>query len=140
MVEDHISKLAPMAYTFLRPVQFMDSYVPTSPYMFKISRTVVMRYTFYKNPQRKHQLISSRDIGCAGAEAFVRGPKWMDGQIGLAGDSLTIKEIDKIFFEVGFVVQALVCVLIKSRGTGSAGHIDIWTDCVGFRDGRSRTS
>ena len=89
-----------MGYTFLRPVQFMENWLPDSPLLFKIGRTVVMKYTFYKNPDRKHQLVSARSIGQAGAKAFVEGPQWCDGVVRLAGDELTTEEIESIHREV----------------------------------------
>jgi len=78
----------------------MENYLPAAAFMFKMGRSVVMRHTFIKHPERKHQLISSRDIGRAGAKAFVQGPGWMDGVVRLAGDGLTVAEIDKVFKEV----------------------------------------
>jgi uncharacterized protein YbjT (DUF2867 family) len=99
-VERYIQSIPSLRYTFLRPVQFMENFLPDSPFLFKMGRTVTMRYTFYTHPERKHQLISSADIGRAGARAFVQGPEWMDGKVRLAGDSLTVKEIDQIFQEV----------------------------------------
>lgn len=98
-VENHIKAIS-LPYTFLRPVQFMENYLPAAAFMFKMGRSVVMRHTFIKHPERKHQLISSRDIGRAGAKAFVQGPGWMDGVVRLAGDGLTVAEIDNIFKEV----------------------------------------
>lgn len=99
-VERYIQTLPSLRYTFLRPVQFMENFLPDSPFLFKMGRTVTMRYTFYTHPERKHQVISSADIGRAGARAFVQGPEWMDGKVRLAGDSLTVKEIDQVFEEV----------------------------------------
>lgn len=105
-VETHIRQITsspsgtPMGWTFLRPVQFMENFVPTAPFLFKMSRTVVLRYTFYKNPERKHQLIAVRDIGRAAALAFVNGPGWLNGVVRLAGDGLTTKQIDQVFKEV----------------------------------------
>ncbi|KAK6909533.1 hypothetical protein I203_103553 [Kwoniella mangroviensis CBS 8507] len=87
-------------YTILRPTQFMDNLLPTSPFMFKISRTILLRQTFYNHPERKHQLISSRDIGRAGSEAIVNPDKWLNGIIELAGDELTVKEIEDVYTEV----------------------------------------
>jgi len=86
----------------------MENFLPTSPFMFKMGRTVVMRHTFYKHPERKHQLISVRDIGRAGAKAFVEGPEWMGGTIRLAGDGLTVKEIDQVFREASISPLAFV--------------------------------
>jgi uncharacterized protein YbjT (DUF2867 family) len=89
-----------MGYTFLRPVQFMDNYLPDAPMMFKLGRTVVIKHTFVNHPERKHQLISSRDIGRAGSKAFTEGPGWLNGVVRLAGDGLTMPELQRVFEEV----------------------------------------
>lgn len=73
---------------------------PARALPFKIGRTVVLHYTFYKHPERKHQLISCRDIGAAGAKASALGPEWLDGVVRLAGDGLTVKEMQATFQEV----------------------------------------
>ncbi|WRT67562.1 uncharacterized protein IL334_004534 [Kwoniella shivajii] len=98
-VENHILSL-PISHTFLRPVQFMDIWLPAAPFQFKMGRTVWAKYTYYKHPERKHQLISSRDIGKAGAKAFIDGPEWKGGVIRLAGDEMTVAEIQKVYKEV----------------------------------------
>lgn len=59
-----------------------------------------MRYGYASHPERPHQLIASKDIGIAGAKALTDGPAWMDGKVSLAGDSLTVEEIDQVFKEV----------------------------------------
>ncbi|WVW86099.1 hypothetical protein I302_108138 [Kwoniella bestiolae CBS 10118] len=89
-----------IAYTILRPTQFMDNLLPSSAFMFKISRTILLRQTFYNHPERKHQLISSRDIGKAGAEALSHPEKWLNVIIELAGDELTVQEIEDVYREV----------------------------------------
>ncbi|WWC62329.1 uncharacterized protein I303_104925 [Kwoniella dejecticola CBS 10117] len=95
-VENHILTL-PIRHTFLRPVQFMDIWLPDVEAQFKMGRTVWAKHTYYKNPNKKHQLISSRDIGIAGARAFVQG---REGPIRLAGDELSVKEIQATYKEV----------------------------------------
>lgn len=78
----------------------MDNYLPNAPYFLKMGRTVVLRYTFYTHPERKHQLIAARDIGRAGGKAFIEGPQWSDGVVRLAGDGLTMTELNSIHKEV----------------------------------------
>lgn len=78
----------------------MENFLPDSPFLFKIGRTIVMRHTYVNHPERIHQLVASRDIGIAGAKAFVQGTQWMGGKVSLAGESLTVKEIDEVFKQV----------------------------------------
>lgn len=126
-VENYILKL-PIGHTFLRPVQFMENYLPTAPFLFRMGRTVVMRFTFYEHPERKHQLIASRDIGEAGAKAFIEGPEWMGGVVRLAGWEGTVKEIDQIFKEVSGAIllamsspkKKIVLTRLGARPAGTA--------------------
>jgi hypothetical protein len=104
-VEEHIRSLCGpdgtgMGYSFLRPVQFMENLLPDAPFLFKIGRTVLIRYTFVNHPERKHQFISSRDIGRAGSKAFTEGPGWQNGIVRLAGDGLTMPELQRVYEEV----------------------------------------
>ncbi|WWC88919.1 uncharacterized protein L201_003834 [Kwoniella dendrophila CBS 6074] len=98
-VENYIKSL-PISYTILRPVQFMDIWLPNVEFQFKMGRTVWSKYTYYKNPNKKHQLISSKDIGKAGSLAFINGPNWNKGVVRLAGDELSVKEIQQVYKEV----------------------------------------
>ena len=98
IVENHINTL-PLTHTHLRPVQFMENFLPTAPFMFKVSRTVVMRYTFAHHPERMHQLVAVRDIGEAGARAFVDS-KYENAVVRLAGWEGQPKDIDAVFREV----------------------------------------
>ncbi|KAK8853161.1 hypothetical protein IAR55_003862 [Kwoniella newhampshirensis] len=87
-------------YTILRPVQFLDNLLPSAPFQMKVSRTVLLRLTFYNHPERKHQLVSCRDIGKFAALAFSDPAKWTGKEVSLAGDSLTREEVEKIYEEV----------------------------------------
>ena len=91
-VEHHVKSLG-MPYTFLRPVQFMENLLPTAAYTFKLARTVLLQYTFYTHPERKHQMISVRDIGRAGALAVMNPEKWVGRTVELAGDEYTMPEL-----------------------------------------------
>ncbi len=68
-----------------------------------MGRTVLLKYTLYTHPERKHQLVSARDIGRAGAKAFVEGPDWCSGVVRLAGHGLTAKEIQANYKEVSVI-------------------------------------
>lgn len=99
-MEDHLRTLSPaMGYTFLRPTHFMDNLVSPS-FMFKVSRTMVLRRTYYLNPEKKLQLIATRDIGKAGARAVVEPERWMGESVGLAGDELSAEELEKVYQSV----------------------------------------
>jgi hypothetical protein len=100
-VENHIKTLSPMNYTLLRPCNFMDNLLPSAPMMFKMGRTVLLRQTFIKHPERKQQFISGRDIGRAGAKAFDRPEQFKDRAVGLVGDELTMPQVEAIYKEVG---------------------------------------
>ncbi|WWC91648.1 uncharacterized protein L201_006594 [Kwoniella dendrophila CBS 6074] len=98
-VENHLISSG-LGYTILRPTQFMDNLLPTSAFMFKISRTILLRHTFINHPDRKHQLISSRDIGKSGSQSIINPEKWLNQIIELAGDELTYREIEQIYKKV----------------------------------------
>ncbi|WWD19578.1 hypothetical protein CI109_104039 [Kwoniella shandongensis] len=98
-IENHL-KSSGLDYTILRPAQFMDNLLPTSPFMFKISRTILLRHTFINHPERKHQLISSADIGKFAALAFSQPSEWRGKTVSLAGDQLTTDEIESVYKEV----------------------------------------
>jgi hypothetical protein len=106
-VENHIRTLS-MPSTFIRPPQFMDIWTPTTPFQFKMGRTVAAKHALGPNPNRKHCLVAGQDVGRAAAEAIIRGPEWSvnaggkveQGVVRVAGDALTISEIEKIYEEV----------------------------------------
>ncbi|KAL7421100.1 hypothetical protein Q5752_003984 [Cryptotrichosporon argae] len=135
VVEDHIRTL-PIGHTFLRPVQFMDNYLPSAPFFFRMGRTVTLRYTFYHHPERKHQLISARDIGRAGAKAFAEGPDWMAGVVPLAADAVCVRDIERIYKEVYgepiALVNGLLARTIKTFVPIVRGMVHFFDD-VGYR-------
>ncbi|WVQ72643.1 hypothetical protein IAR50_002202 [Cryptococcus sp. DSM 104548] len=93
-VEQYIESID-LPHTFLRPTQFMDNLLPTSASLFKISRTILLRKTFYNHPERKHQMVSSRDIGQMGALAFANPHHYLGKAIDLAGDGFTMEELER---------------------------------------------
>ncbi|WRT70289.1 uncharacterized protein IL334_007287 [Kwoniella shivajii] len=98
-IEDYLIESG-IGYTILRPTQFMDNLLPSSAFMFKISRTMLIRQTFYNNPSRKHQLISTRDIGHSGSESIHNPSKYLNRIIELAGDELTVQEIQDVYEKI----------------------------------------
>ncbi|WWC71954.1 uncharacterized protein I206_105913 [Kwoniella pini CBS 10737] len=69
-----------LGYTILRPTQFMDNLLPNSAFI-------------------KHQLISIKDIGKTASQVIINSNKWLNKIIELAGDNLTIQEIENIYKE-----------------------------------------
>ncbi|ORY35053.1 hypothetical protein BCR39DRAFT_556553 [Naematelia encephala] len=98
-VEEYLSTLFPDSHTYLRPAHFMEVWT-SSDHQFRMVRTVTANIALKSNSSMKHQLVSVRDIGLAGAKAFIEGPSWCDGVVRLAGDGLTISELETIYTEV----------------------------------------
>ncbi|KAL1412743.1 hypothetical protein Q8F55_000490 [Vanrija albida] len=97
-IENHI-KESGIGYTILGDTDFMDNWLPTNKYMFKFSRTMVLWHS-YSDPNHKHQMISTRDIGRAGAKAIHEPEKYLGKKLRLAGDERTTAEIEAIYQEV----------------------------------------
>lgn len=78
--------------TILGDTDFMDNWLPHAGYSHKLYRTVLWRKTFTPEQlgKKKIMLVSTHDIGRAGAKALNNG---ITGKIQLAGDSLTMNEI-----------------------------------------------
>lgn len=91
-VEAEILKLGFPLVTILGDTDFMDNWLPHASYSHKLYRTVLWRKTFTPDQLRtkKVMLVSTRDIGRAGARALIEG---ITGKIPLAGDKLTMNEI-----------------------------------------------
>lgn len=93
-------KASPMGWTMLHDTDFMDNWLPTQRWALKAYRTILLRRTFYKHPERKIAMISTRDIGRAGALAFAKPDEFMNSVMPLAGDLLDMEEVQKIYKEV----------------------------------------
>jgi hypothetical protein len=79
-IANHLKSLAlPMGYTILQPAQSMDNLLPTSPFLLKVSRTILLRKTFAQHPEGKHQLLSTREIGRMGAKAITAPASYGEG-------------------------------------------------------------
>lgn len=94
-IERHLidsAKGTDMKYTILRPVGFMDNWVPGF-----MGKTFGAMWSAALKPDRKLQLISVRDIGHFAAEAFRNPAKYNNRAISLAGDELTLAEADKVW-------------------------------------------
>lgn len=78
----------------------MDNLLPTSTSFMKLARTMLIYNTFKSHPERKHQMVSCRDIGRAGALAFHHPEIWRERDFVLAGDEFTMPELVEIYREV----------------------------------------
>lgn len=83
-----------MGWTILRPVAFMDNLTPAFPT--KVFLTA-MRDTLQG---KSNQWISVEDIGLFGARAFREHEAWNARAEGLAGDELTMDQMDGVFQKV----------------------------------------
>ncbi|CAD0110713.1 unnamed protein product [Aureobasidium uvarum] len=81
-----------MSYTILRPVAFMDNWVPGM-----MGKMFGAMWSSAIKPDRKLQLISCRDIGYFAAEAFRNPARYNNRAISIAGDELTLKEADRVW-------------------------------------------
>lgn len=94
-IERHLidsAKGTDMKYTILRPVAFMDNWVPGM-----MGKMFGAMWSSALQPDRKLQLISVRDIGHFAAEAFRNPAKYNNRGISLAGDELTLPQADKVW-------------------------------------------
>jgi uncharacterized protein YbjT (DUF2867 family) len=94
-IERHLidsAKGTKMSYTILRPVAFMDNWVPGM-----MGKMFGAMWSSALASDRKLQLISVRDIGHFAAEAFRNPAKYNNRAIALAGDELTLSQADKVW-------------------------------------------
>ncbi|KAH0368182.1 NAD(P)-binding protein, partial [Aureobasidium melanogenum] len=94
-IEKHLvekTKGTKMSYTILRPVGFMDNWVPGM-----MGKMFGAMWSSALSSNRKLQLISVKDIGHFAAEAFRNPSRYHNRAISLAGDELTLKEADKVW-------------------------------------------
>ncbi|KAI5265917.1 NAD(P)-binding protein [Aureobasidium subglaciale] len=96
-IERHLvdsTKGSTMSYTILRPVAFMDNWVPG--FMGKMFGAM---WTSAIAPNHKLQLISVRDIGHFAADAFRNPARFNNRALSLAGDELTFSQASKVWQE-----------------------------------------
>jgi hypothetical protein len=63
-----------------------------------MGRTLLIHHAFKTHPERKHQMVSTRDIGIAGARAFEEPGRWK--VLDLAGDEIDMVELQQTYREV----------------------------------------
>ncbi|KAI9635179.1 uncharacterized protein MKK02DRAFT_43857 [Dioszegia hungarica] len=97
-VETHLSTLSIPHVTLLHPAQFMDNLLPSAPTFLRMGRTLLIHHAFKTHPERKHQMVSTRDIGIAGARAFEEPGRWK--VLDLAGDEIDMVELQQTYREV----------------------------------------
>lgn len=93
-IEHHLVEKAKgtgMTWTILRPVAFFDNFTPN--FFGKVFATA-WKIAVKEKPL---QLISVRDIGFIGAQAFMHPEEYRNKGLSLAGDELTFDEMAKIF-------------------------------------------
>ncbi|GAM88857.1 hypothetical protein ANO11243_068910 [Dothideomycetidae sp. 11243] len=100
-IEHHLvdsAKGTDMLYAILRPVAFMDNFKQGfGTKVFVAALKTVMPV------DKKLQWVDVRDIGYFAAQALLHPEQWRDRSISIAGDDLTVDELDKVFRNVAGV-------------------------------------
>ncbi|KAI9676478.1 MAG: hypothetical protein M1817_000636 [Caeruleum heppii] len=99
-LEKHIEAKAPsssMTYTILRPVAFMENFSRDI-----MGKLFVAFWRSSLSPTTKLQLVSTADIGWFAAQAFAHpeDPQWRNVAVSLAGDVLTLGEMEATFKKI----------------------------------------
>jgi len=120
-----------LTYTFLRPVAFFEN----MPNGF-LGRAFVSMWRL-NGPDRKLQMISSKDVGKVAADAFLNASsdEYRNKSISLAGDSLTPTDAARIFKdETGLAIPATYAWLGWTIRTlvSDLRHMFHWFKVVGF--------
>ncbi|RVX72029.1 hypothetical protein B0A52_04627 [Exophiala mesophila] len=93
-IEQHLfnkTQNSDMTYTVLRPVAFLENFVPG---MFGKVFATLLRNMLKGKPL---QLIATSDIGHFAAQSFLHPDEWRNRCISLAGDELTFDQFKKIY-------------------------------------------
>lgn len=81
-----------MSWTVLRPVAFMDNLAPGFPT--KVFLAALRNHLGGKQPS---QWVAARDVGVFAARAFGDPEHWNRRALGLAGDELSLDQMDNVF-------------------------------------------
>lgn len=81
-------------WTILRPTGFMDNYNPGF-----FGKFMASLWAAGMSADRRMQLISTHDIGVVAAKALVNPAKWAGKATALAGDELSLQEMQDIFHQ-----------------------------------------
>ena len=132
-IEKHLLKKASaspqkMGWTILRPVAFFDNMTPGMGIKFFSAMVDSMK-------GKKLQLISCRDIGWFGAEAFKDTTKYNGQAISLAGDELDLKDAETAFKEtMGYDLPKTYTFMVRMLRPvmGEFGTMIQWFEDVGY--------
>ncbi|KAK8049948.1 hypothetical protein PG994_011678 [Apiospora phragmitis] len=81
-----------MGWTILRPVAFMDNLKPEFP-----TKVFMAALRNHLKTDKSNQWVAVHDIGVFAAKAFSGPDTWNQRAVGLAGDELTVEEMDNSF-------------------------------------------
>ncbi|KAF4331588.1 nucleoside-diphosphate-sugar epimerase family [Fusarium beomiforme] len=119
-----------MGWTILRPAIFMDSLQPG--FVGKLFLTM-LRDTIENKPL---QWVATSDIGFFAAQAFTNPEAWNRKAVGLAGDELTLEELNKTFEKVtGRSAATTFSLLGKALkyGVPEIGNMVKWFKDEGYK-------
>ncbi|KAK0707973.1 hypothetical protein B0H67DRAFT_495474 [Lasiosphaeris hirsuta] len=97
---------APMGWTILRPVAFMDNLAPGMPTKVFLAAL----HNYLGDRDKSLWWVATADIGVFAAKAFSKPSEWNHRAVGLAGDELTMEQLSAAF----------------ARATGSPAPISYW--------------
>ncbi|KAF1811948.1 NmrA-like family protein [Eremomyces bilateralis CBS 781.70] len=80
-----------MAWTILRPTAYMENFLPTF-----FGRVFVTAWA-QEVRDRPLQMVGLKDIGVFAAKAFVAPEQWAGKAVSLAGDEVTLKQVEEVF-------------------------------------------
>jgi len=78
----------------------MDNWLPTEGFVMKCYRTILLRHTFKRDPSTKLYMVSTRDVGRAGARAVHEPEAYGNKVLMLAGDHRNMREVQEIYQSV----------------------------------------
>lgn len=132
LIEIHLRDHAgEMGWTILRPVAFMDNLMPGFPT--KVFMTAVHNTLGDSKPL---QWVAASDIGFFAAQAFAKPEEWNLKALGLAGDELTVPQIDKAFANATGTPLGTTFSFLGSAlmwGVAELGHMIGWFGSDGYK-------
>ena len=132
LIEFHLRDHAgDMGWTILRPVAFMDNLMPAFPT--KVFMTAVHNTLGDNKPL---QWVATSDIGVFAAQAFSKREDWKHKAIGLAGDELTVPQLNKAFANATGTPLGTTYSILGSAlmwGVAELGHMIGWFGTDGYK-------
>lgn len=129
-IEHHLKDAAgdKMGWTVLRPVAFMDNLSPGFP------AKVFLTAMESSLQGKRMQWVACRDIGYFAAEAFTSPEQWNGKAIGLAGDELTVDEVNGAFAKKGAPIGLTFFFLgtFLKWAVGELGTMIEWFGAEGY--------